>query len=89
MKCYGQIIYESGSYSDPYPDDYQVWDSIGEAKDALSSTWNDMDVDPANGEGVTLLLWLGEPDEEALFPCYDCPDRVYQLGPRCGVQRSE
>lgn len=89
MNCYGQIIYESGSYACPQPDDYQTWDSIEEAKATLASTWNDLDVDPVNGQGVTLLLWLGDPDPEALFPCDGANfphDRAYELGPRCGVR---
>lgn len=88
MKCFGQIIYESGSYACPMPDQYDEWDSIGEAKDALAGTWNDLDVDPTTpDQGVTLNLWLGEVDPEWAFPCDDIPDRVYILGPRHGVQR--
>jgi hypothetical protein len=89
MQCFGQIIYESGSYALPLPDSYVEWDGIGDAKDALARTWNDLDVDPANGQGVSLLLWLGKVDPEWSFPCDDIPDRVYVLGPRHGVQRSD
>jgi hypothetical protein len=92
MKCYGQIIYESGSYAYPMPDDYQEWDSITEAKDSLARTWNDLDVDPVNGLGVTLHLWAGQPDEDDLYPCDSSavmPDYVFELGPRGGVRASQ
>ncbi|CAM3840197.1 hypothetical protein VRRI112168_02685 [Vreelandella rituensis] len=92
MHCFGQLIYESGSYAAPLPDDFQEWESVTDATNSLAGTWNDMDVDPAEGQGVTLLLWLGKPDPEAPFPCDGANfphDRTYQLGPRCGVQRLE
>lgn len=91
MRCYGQIIYESGSYAAPFPDEYEEWNSIQEAKDRLAGCWDDMDVDPANGQGVSLQLWLGAPPEEVPYPCDGAqspPDRVYELGPRCGVRIS-
>lgn len=91
MKVYGQIIYESGSYATPRAEDYEQWDSLAEAKNALSACWNDMDVDPANGQGVTLVLWRGVPDQGDPFPCdmaAHYPDYVYELGPRGGVRRT-
>lgn len=89
MKCYGQLWYESGSYANPQADQYERYDSIGEALDALKSCWNDMDVDVKGGQGVTLLLWLGEPDPEWIFPCDGDWDRTYELGPNGGVRRVE
>jgi hypothetical protein len=67
------------------PDDYQTFDSISSAKDTLRSTWNDLDVDPKEGQGVTLLLWKGKPGEEA-FPCDGQPDLVFELGIHGGVK---
>lgn len=90
MECYGQIIYESGSYGVPGADDYQTWESVSQAKGALASTWNDRDVSPVDGQGVTLLLWMGKPDPEVPFPCDGANfhhDRAYELGPRLGVRR--
>ena len=93
MKCYGQLVYESGSYATPFPDDYTMWPSIKAATNALKSCWGDMDVDPSSvDQGVTLLLWLGEPDPEAPFPCDMAnfyPDHVYTLGINGGAKRIE
>lgn len=89
MKVYGQIIYESGSYAMPQADEYEQWESLADAKQTLAACWNDMDVDPANGQGVTLVLWRGVPDANDLFPCDSSahyPDYVYELGPRNGVR---
>jgi hypothetical protein len=89
MKCYGQIIYESGSYACPMPDQFEVWASVESAKDALRSTWNDLDVDPKEGQGVTLHLWKGQPAEDDLAPCDSSavpPDYVFELGIHGGVK---
>ena len=89
MKVYGQIIYESGSYAQPGADEFTQWDSIKAAKNTLAACWDDMDVDPANGQGVTLVLVAGEPEEDDLFPCdfsAHYPDYIFTLGPRGGVQ---
>lgn len=87
MKCYGQIIYECGSMASPFPDDYQVWDSIAAAKRALERAGDDPIID--TDQGVSLLLWLGTPDPEVPYPCDGAnfyPDRHYELGPRGGVR---
>lgn len=92
MKVYGQIIYESGSYATPRAEDYEQWDSLAEAKNALAACWDDMDVDPANGKGVTLMLIQGEPDPDDLYPCdfsAHYPDYVFELGPRGGIRRAQ
>jgi hypothetical protein len=91
MNVYGQLIYESGSYALPGADEYTQWGSVKAAKQALASTWDDLDVDPKNGQGVTLLLWKGKPDPDDMFPCDSSacmPDYVFELGPRFGVRKS-
>lgn len=90
MKVYGQIVYESGSYAMSGADEYIQWDSLKEAKQALAATWNDLDVDPINGQGVTLILWKGEPEKDDMFPCDGSavePDYYFELGPRFGVRK--
>lgn len=91
MKVYGQLWYASGSYAQPRAEDYEQWDSVAEAKAALARCLDDMDVDPANDQGVTLLLWRGTPEADDLFPCDSSavyPDYVFELGPRGGVRLS-
>lgn len=88
MKVYGQLIYESGSYSLPRNDEYTQWDSLKDAKQSLSSCWNDIDVDPANGLGVTLILWCGEAGDGTICDqSIKQPDYIFELGPRCGVRK--
>lgn len=89
MKVYGQIIYESGSYAKPQADDFEIWESLADARQSLAACWDDMDVDPANGQGVTLVIWRGEPEPDDLYPCdwsAHYPDYMYKLGPRGGVR---
>jgi len=91
MNVYGQIIYESGSYAVPGADEFTQWESVKDAKQSLAACWNDLDVDPASGQGVTLLLWKGVPEKDDLFPCDSstvCPDYVFELGPRGGVRKA-
>lgn len=86
MKCYGQIIWETGDMATPEADQYEQWQSIEEAKRALAGCHSHPYLD--DQQGVTLLLWKGEPDPEALFPCDSSnhyPDRVYKLGRWGGV----
>lgn len=85
MKCYGQIIYESGSYRVPGPDEFETWSSIKAAKQSLAMCWDDIDAE----EGVSLLLWVGEPEGEA--PCdmsTRYPDKVFWLTARGAVRES-
>lgn len=87
MKCYVQFWYGSG-YSFPQPDEYEVFDSLAEVKDAL---WRRCDHDPyypcANEDGgAEALVFLGEPSPDDPYPC-DChPDRRVFFGPRGGVR---
>lgn len=87
MKVFGQIVYETGSMACPYPDDYQQWDSIKEARDSLARCHDDpMGFDD---EGVTLLLWKGEPEPDDIAPCDSSacpPDMIFELGPRGGTR---
>ena len=92
MKVYGQIVYESGPYAILRADEFTQWESVKDAKQSLAACWNDFDVDPAGGQGVTLLLWKGEPEKDDLFPCdfsaVGLADYVFELGPRCGVRKA-
>lgn len=89
FNCYGQLIFECGSMAAPYPDDYQTWDTLTEALRSLERCGRHPFIDTE--QGVTLLLWIGEPDPDDPFPCdssHNYPDRTYELGPRGGVRRT-
>lgn len=49
MKCYGQIIYESGSWAQPQADDYMQFDSLTEAKRTLQACDAGAGVGPRGG----------------------------------------
>ena len=81
MKCYAQF-YLAGC-ANPMPDDYEEFHSVSEAKRSLLRQHDDVS---AYAEGPSeMLVFFGKPEGE--FPC-DCqPDRVYQTGPRGGIQQ--
>lgn len=85
MKVYGQF-YGGSNYSVPYPDEYEVFDSLREARQIFDTRvyfdphYPGVDVGLAN-----MQLWIGEPEGD--YPC-DCPcDYEINMGPRGGVQQ--
>jgi hypothetical protein len=86
MKCYAQFYY-GPSYSSPMPDDYEVFDSLAEVRDAL---WRRADFDPrfpcVDIEQAEALVWLGTPPADCPYPCDGMPDRRVYFGPRGGVR---
>ena len=89
MKCYAQW-FGGSSYAAPEADDYELFDSLGEAKreferraDPWETYYPCVDDVPADDGGPIMLVWFGEP--EGMYPC-DCPpDREITFGPRGGV----
>ena len=90
MKCYTQWFGGSG-YSFPEADDYEVFDSLKEAKDTFYGRAHDSyypcveESEPQNG-GPSMLVWFGSPEGE--FPCDCYPDREITFGPRGGIRVS-
>lgn len=80
MKVYAQ--FHCPGYSTPYPDDYETFDSIKEAKEAF---WRRCDFDPrfpcVDKEFAEMHLFFGLPAEQ---DCY--PDRILTIGPRDGIR---
>jgi len=90
MKCYTQWFGGSG-YSFPEADDYEIFESLGDAKDDFGKRLNDPyypcveGSEPEEG-GPAMLVWFGPPEGE--FPCDCYPDREITFGPRGGIRVS-
>lgn len=84
MKCYAQFFL-SGCAS-PMPDDYEEFHSVSDAKRSLLRQHDDVS---RYAEGPSeMLVFFGKPDKDAPYPCDGIePDRVYQTGPRGGIQQ--
>jgi len=81
MKVYAQ--FHCPGYSTPYPDQYETFDSIEQAKQDF---WQRCcSFDPmfpcVEKDQAEMHLFFGPPDEQ------DCmPDRILTIGPRDGVR---
>jgi len=79
MKVFYQIHCNSGSFANPYPDEYETG-TIDDAKVDLQSYFNHPYIE---GE-FTCLVFFGNPEGD--YPCDTYPDMVLELGPRGGIK---
>lgn len=79
---YYQEVTESGSFSLPFPDEFETAETMRDLMNAFYD-WQKV-VRQVSDEPVALHVFKGEP--EGMYPC-DCPpDFVLQSGPRDGCQ---
>lgn len=84
MKCFAQFFYGPG-YASPFPDDYEVFDSIIAVEDTFRARCLDPRFPCIDSTQATAFIFCGIP--EGLYPCDTTPDYTLRFGPRGGIRR--
>lgn len=79
---YYQETTESGSFAQPFPDDYETAETMAELKAAFRYWLSE--VRRLSDEPVCLVVFKGEP--EGAYPCDTYPDFLITSGPRDGMR---
>lgn len=79
---YYQCVTESGSFSNPMPDEYEIAKSKAELEVAFREWMRE--VRSVSSEKVSLVVFKGKP--EGQYPCDIYPDFVLENGVRDGIK---